>query len=103
MMGEWYATIRKSAGLSEAHRALKIWRALLKVMAAFQLYQKHQDPSLTIRNRAPKGRSAVFTEGEVVQLAKRAWRMNHKGLACIMASAWDNAFSPMDCRTVTPG
>ena len=71
-------------------------------MAAFQFCEKHQDPSLTIRNRAPKGRSAIFTEGEVVRLVKRAWRMNHKGLACIMASAWDTAFSPVDCRTVTP-
>ena len=44
MMGEWYATIRKSAELSDAHRALKIWRALWKVMAAFQLCEKHQDP-----------------------------------------------------------
>ena len=85
MMGEWYETIRKSAGLSEAHRTLKIWHALWKVMAAFQLCEKHQDPSLTIRNRAPKGRSAIFTEGQVVRLVKRAWRMDHKGLACIMA------------------
>ena len=100
MMGEWYEAIRKAAGLSEAHRALKIWRALWKVMAAFRLCEKHQDPSLTIRNRAPKGRNAIFTEGQVVRLVKRAWRMNHKGLACIMASAWDTAFSPVDCRTV---
>jgi len=102
MIGEWYETIRKLAGLSEAHRALKIWRALWKVMAAFKLCEKEQDPSLTIRNRAPKGRSATFTEGQVVRLVKRAWRMNHKGLACIMASAWDTAFSPVDCRTVAP-
>ena len=101
MMGEWYETIRKSVGLSEAHRALKIWRALWKVMAAFQLCERHQDPSLTIRNRAPKGRNAIFTEGEVVRLIKLAWRMNHRGLACIIATAWDTAFSPIDCRTVT--
>jgi putative SOS response-associated peptidase YedK len=76
--------------------------ALWKVMAAFKLCEKHQDPSLTIRNRAPKGRNAIFTEGQVVRLVKRAWRMNKKGLACIMASAWDTAFSPVDCRTVAP-
>ena len=64
--------------------------------------RKHQDPSLTIRNRAPKGRNAIFTEGQVVRLVKRGWRINHRGLACIMASAWDTAFSPVDCRTVTP-
>src|SRR5262249_14018890 len=81
---------------------LKIWRALWKVMVAFKLCEKYLDPSLTIRNRAPKGRSAIFTEGQVVRLVKRAWRMNHRGLACIMASAWGTAFSPVDCRTVTP-
>jgi hypothetical protein len=102
MIGEWYETIRNIAGPSEAHRALKIWRALWKVMAAFKLCAKDQDPSLTIRNRAPRGRSAIFTEGQVVRLVKRAWRMNHRGLACIMASAWDTAFSPVDCRTVSP-
>ena len=102
MMGEWYEAIYTRAGLSEAHRALKIWRALWKVMAAFRLCEKHQDPSLTIRNRAPKGRDAIFTEGQVVRLVKRGWRMNHRGLACIIALAWDTAFSPVDCRTVTP-
>jgi len=102
MMGEWYEAIYMRAGLSEAHRALKIWRALWKVMAAFRLCEKHQDPSLTIRNRSPRGRVAVFTEGQVVRLVKSSWRMNHRGLACIMASAWDTAFSPVDCRTVTP-
>jgi hypothetical protein len=102
MMGEWYEANYRRAGLSEAHRALKIWRALWKVMAAFRLCEKHQDPSLTIRNRAPKGRDAIFTEGQVVRLVKRGWRMNHRGLACIIALAWDTAFSPVDCRTVTP-
>src|SRR5262249_17904078 len=100
LIGEWYEAIRKAAGLSEAHRALKIWRALWRVMAAFQICEKHQDPSLTIRNRVPKGRNAIFTEGEVVRLVKRAWRTSHKGLACIIGSAWDTAFSPVDCRTV---
>ena len=102
MMGEWYEAIYMRAGLSEAHRALKIWRALWKVMAAFRLCEKHQDPSLTIRNRSPRGRVAIFTEGQVVRLVKSSWRINHRGLACIMASAWDTAFSPVDCRTVTP-
>jgi hypothetical protein len=101
-LAQWYEAIYMRAGLSEAHRALKIWRALWKVMAAFRLCEKHQDPSLIIRNRAPKGRVAIFTEGQVIRLVKSSWRMNHKGLACIMASAWDTAFSPVDCRTVTP-
>jgi hypothetical protein len=62
MMGEWYATIRKSAGLSDAHRALKIWRALWKIMAVFHLCEKHQDPSLTIR--VPRRPAVPFSPRE---------------------------------------
>jgi hypothetical protein len=100
IIGEWYQQIRKDDGLREAHRALKIWRALWKVMAAFKLCGRHEDPSLTIRNKAPKGRTATFTEGEAVRLVKHAWRKGRHGLACIMATAWDTQFSPVDCRTV---
>jgi hypothetical protein len=56
--------------------------------------------SLAIRNKMPKGRSAVFAEGETVRLVKRAWRKGRRGLACIMATAWDTQFSPVDCRTI---
>lgn len=97
-MDGWYLKIVENRGLREAHRALKIWRALWKVLAAFKLCQKDADPSLTIRNRSPKGRTATFTEGEAVRLVKRAWRIGHRGLACIIAVAWDTQFSPVDCR-----
>jgi len=102
LIGQWYERVRKSAGLREAHRALKIWRALWKVMAAFKLCHRGEDPSLAIRNKMPKGRSATFTEGEAVRLVKRAWRMEHRGLACIIAVAWDTQFAPVDCRTLAP-
>ena len=69
-----------------------------EVMAAYRLCQKDADPSLTIRNKAPKGRSTIFNEGEAVRLAKRAIRMGFNGLACIIAVAWDTSFSPIDCR-----
>jgi hypothetical protein len=71
------------------------------VLASFRLCERQHDPSLAIRNRAPKGRTSTFTEGEAVRLTKRAWRMNHRGLACIIATAWDTSFSPVDCRTVS--
>ena len=48
-------------------------------MAAFRLCEKHQDPSLTIRNRAPKGRNAIFTEGQVVRLVKRGMAYESQG------------------------
>jgi hypothetical protein len=45
------------------------------------------DPSLGVRNSAAPGRSAVWSEGEVVRLAKRAWRMGYHGLAAVIAVA----------------
>lgn len=99
---QWYRDIKNVAGLREAHRALKIWRALWKVMAAFKLCDKDKDPSATTRNKTPKGRTETWTEGEAVRLVKRAWRSGDKGLACVMATVWDTAFSPVDGRTVAP-
>jgi hypothetical protein len=42
-------------------------------------------PSLGITNRAAKGRSAVWTEGEVVRLFKRSWREGYHGLGAVIA------------------
>ena len=41
--------------------------------------------SLGITNRAAKGRSAVWTEGEVVRLFKRSWREGYHGLGAVIA------------------
>jgi hypothetical protein len=99
---EWRSEILEAYGLNTAHRATKIWRALWKVMAAYKLCRKDADPSITIRNSAPKGRTAIFSEGEAVRRAKRAIRMGFTGLACIIAIAWDTQFSPVDCRLLAP-
>jgi hypothetical protein len=71
-------------------------------MAAYKLCGKDADPSLTIRNTAPNGRVAIYSEGEAVRLAQRAIRKEYVGLACIIAVAWDTQFSPVDCRTLVP-
>jgi hypothetical protein len=36
----------------------------------------------------------------VVLLVKGAWRRGYRGLACIIATAWDTQFSPVDVRTL---
>jgi hypothetical protein len=99
---QWRKEVLEAHGLNTAHRVTKIWRALWKVMAAYKFCAKDADPSLTIRNTAPKGRSAIFSEGEAVRQVKRAIRMGYTGLACIIAIAWDTQFSPVDCRTLAP-
>lgn len=99
---QWRKNMLTVHGLNTAHRATKIWRALWKVMAAYKLCARDGDPSLTIRNVAPKGRSAIYSEGEAVRLVKGAIRRDYLGLACIISIAWDTQFAPVDCRTLAP-
>lgn len=97
----WRGWVKDSAGLREAHRATKIWRALWKVAAALQYCERDNDPSLAVPNTAAKGRSDTWSEGEAVRLVKRAWRLDFKGLACALAVMWDTQMSPGDVRLMT--
>jgi hypothetical protein len=67
----WRAVIEQTVSLREAHRALKIWRALWKVAAALGYCVRDADPSLGVRNTAAEGRSATWTQGEAARLFKR--------------------------------
>lgn len=96
----WRAAIEETVSLREAHRALKIWRALWKVAAALGFCIRDADPSLGVRNTAAEGRGLVWTEGEAVRLFKRAWRMGFHGLAAVIAVAWDTQLSPGDVRAL---
>jgi len=49
----WRQAIEETVSLREAHRALKIWRALWKVTAALHYCELDADPSLSVRNRNP--------------------------------------------------
>ena len=72
-MDEWYADVLRRAGVREAHRAMKIWRALWGVAAAMRYCERDADPSLGIRRVTPQGRSAVWQGTEVVALIHKAW------------------------------
>jgi len=102
MLDRSYAHLVQKKGIGEAGRAMKIWRALYNVMAAMKLCPAGQDPSLAIRKTTVPGRTATWTEGEVVRLVKGAWRHGYRGLACVIAVAWDTSFAPVDTRTLTP-
>ncbi len=58
------------------------------------------DPSMGIRNLAPAPRWQRWSEGEAVRFVKIALRQGYRGLACIVAVAWDTQFSPVDVRTL---
>jgi integrase len=79
---------------------VKIWRALWKVSAALGYCVAAADPSLGVRNSAAPARSATWAEGEVVRVAKRAWRMGYHGLTAVIAVAWDTQLSPGDVRAL---
>lgn len=103
----WYAELLGIVGVREAHRAMKIWRALWKVISTIRApsgasyCEKTADPSLGVRRKAPAPRQAIWYEGEAVRLVKRAWRMNYRGLAAALAVAWDTMLSPVDVRSLT--
>jgi hypothetical protein len=96
----WRKTVEETVSLREAHRCLKIWRAMWKVAAALGYCIRDADPSLGVRNRAAAGRNLQWSEGEVVRVGKRAWRMGYHGLAAVIAVAWDTQLSPGDVRTL---
>lgn len=86
----------------EAHRVIKIWRALWRVAAAMGYCQRDTDPSLGVRNKEPERRQAVWNSFEAAMLAKGAWRAGYLGLAALIAVAWDSSLSPVDVRGLTP-
>ena len=53
----------------EAHRVIKVWRALWKKMAVFGYCEADRDPSLVFVNSAPQPRQALWTEGEASGLS----------------------------------
>jgi hypothetical protein len=87
----------------EAHRLIKVWRALWVRMAGFGYCDLDRDPSFQFTNPAPRPRQAVWAEGEAVRLVKQAWRSGYHGLAALLAVAWDSQLSPVDARRLQAG
>lgn len=100
LISDWRQGIEESISLREAHRALKIWRALWKVAAAMKYCVRDADPSLGVTNTAARGRSATWIDGEAARLVKQAWRSRYHGLAAVLAVMWDSQMSPGDVRAL---
>lgn len=96
------SAVEKRISRREAHRTIKIWRALWRVAAAMRYCDASADPSQGVRNKEPERRQALWFEGQAVRLVKGAWRLGYRGLAALMAVAWDSSLSPVDVRTLTP-
>jgi hypothetical protein len=98
-MSRWRAALEKQRGRGVAHKTFRVWRAFWKIMEGMRVAVV-ADPSRGVRNRAPAARYQRWSEGEAVRLAKGAWRNGFRGLACVIAVAWDSQFSPVDIRTL---
>jgi len=99
-MSEWRTHLIDEFGIGVAHKTMKFWRKLWKIMRALKT-AKGDDPSLGMRNKAPAPRWQTYTEGEAVILVKRAIRAKQYELACMIAVTWDTLFSPGDVRLLT--
>jgi hypothetical protein len=95
---EMRSVVAAKVSESEAHRVIKVWRALWVRMAGFGYCDAPRDPSFQFSNPAPPPRGAVWSEGEAVRLVKQAWRSGYHGLAALLAVAWDSQLSPIDAR-----
>ena len=94
--------VEREVSRREAHRVIKIWRALWRVSAAMGYCQRDADPSLGVRNKEPDRRQELWIDWEAARLAKGAWRAGYRGLAGVIAVAWDSSLSPVDVRNLTP-
>jgi hypothetical protein len=95
--------IEAKVSITERHRAVKVWRALWKKMAAMNYCVLAADPSMSFSNTAPAPRQLVWRHWEVYKLVQRAWREGKRGLAAAIAVTWDTMLSPVDVRQLTSG
>ena len=73
-LSDFRRLVRDAVSLREAHRVIKIWRAMWNVLAALGYCHGKKDPALGVRNKAPATRKSGWTEGETVRLVLKAWK-----------------------------
>jgi hypothetical protein len=105
----WYVTSTRRAvtervSESEAHRVIKVWRALWKKLKPLKYpVDPNADPSRLFSNTAPDPRQEVWSHKEVLKLTQRAWREGYFGLCAAIAVGWDTMLSPIDIRELRVG
>jgi integrase len=103
MLQELRTDISEQVSETEAHRTIKVWRALWGKVAVLGFCEAARDPSFLFANSAPKPRQDLWFEGEASRLVKKAWRSGYKGMAVLLAVAWDSQLSPVDARNLRVG
>lgn len=102
----FHRRLKKELSPSDAHRTLKIWRAILHMLQKKNLLP--QAPIGAVTNPMPKGRGQFWLAWEVAKML-RAARLAHRftgddkwlAIGLAVRLAWETAMSPPDCRTFT--
>ena len=89
---------KSAASWNEAHRTLKVWRALLNAMRDYGVLARA--PIGRVPNPAPKGREGLWTHGEVMTLSWAAALHGQNGMATAIRLAWGGILSPVDVWTL---
>jgi hypothetical protein len=98
------AKVAERVSESEAHRVIKVWRALWKKLKPLKYpVDPNADPSRLFSNTAPDPRQEVWSHKEVLKLTQRAWREGYFGLCAAIAVGWDTMLSPIDIRELRVG
>ena len=98
------AKVAERVSESEAHRVIKVWRALWKKLKPLKYrVDPNADPSRLFSNSAPDPRQEVWSHKEVLKLSQRAWREGYFGLCAAIAVGWDTMLSPVDIRELRVG
>lgn len=83
---------------NEAHRVLKVWRALLSALVSYEI--RTSAPIGRVSNPAPKGRDSLWTHDDVMTLAWVAALSGHKGMSAAIRLAWGAMLAPVDVWTL---
>lgn len=83
---------------NEAHRVLKVWRALLSALVSYEI--RDSAPIGRVSNPAPRGRDSLWTHDDVMALAWVAALSGHKGMSAAIRLAWGAMLSPVDVWTL---
>lgn len=99
LVDRFYKKLRKTYSLHKTHRLMKIFRGLLNF--GLKLKVITVDPSESILNTAPSGRTYIWQPEEVELLAVVAWARGFYGLSLAIRVAYDTGLSPVDVRLLT--
>lgn len=92
---------KSTLSANEAHRTLKVWRALLNALRDYEF--RTLAPIGRVSNPAPKGREGVWLHEEVLQLSFAACLLGMTGMAAAIRLGWAGMLSPVDVWTLPVG